>query len=402
MSRILTGVFEIMPVADGSQTFPTMEVTGAASQSYSGDTFFPDWKGNAALRPVFRPRCFDGTSGSSVEFGFVAGIATDAGAASSASQQWYYNNVGIVWSSAGGGKYRSANFLSADGTTPLMELDVSDTAHPRVTFIGNIPQTLSQGDDDVVRFIGKVDGLDDFRIDVSHTIRISELAGGTGNKLDLILSKSSFDNDDSTDDAIEVNVGAVIGNAYVAGFAAIAGAGYKVSFADSVGIDSPYFKAGASAVPASASMLTLHPDDIGGTGVIVGKLLNQGGSVVASVSEVLKDLGDPDIISFDCHTVASESSTVAVEPRQGSVKRGEFLRCVAKVTNRTGESDRTGSYTLKNPRVLKGDGSVVADETVKVKDWTKDGNTYKVYVVSFDTCRQHGGLRIVCEAERRQ
>ena len=41
MSTLLTGVFDIIPVADGSQAFPTMDVTGALSQSYSGNTYFP-------------------------------------------------------------------------------------------------------------------------------------------------------------------------------------------------------------------------------------------------------------------------------------------------------------------------------------------------------------------------
>lgn len=396
MSTLLTGVFDIIPVADGSQAFPTMDVTGALSQSYSGNTYFPDWKTQSALRPVVQPRCYDGLEGSTVEYGFVAGIVTSAGQAATANQQWYYNNTAIIWSAVSGqsGKYRS-NFMSADGTTPLMELDYTDTAHPKVTFIGNIPTTLSSGDDDVIRFIGKVDGLDDFKVDVSRTIRVSELVGGTGNKVDLILSKTSFDNDSGTNDDISVNVAAVINSEYVVGFSAINAKGYKVRLSNSIGIDATYFRSGDANVPSSVVSLTLLPANVGGMGIIVCELLNTTNSVAASVSETVKDLGDPDIVSFECFTVATAQSTTAVAKRDGSIKNGEYLRTIAKVTNRTGEVDRTSNYSWSSAKVLKKDGSEYTTESAKI---TTDSAGHKVYVVDFATSYAQGGLRLKCQA----
>ncbi len=398
MSTLLTGVFDIIPVADGSQSFPTMDVEGALSQSYSGNVYYPDWKNNPLLRPKVQPRCYDGVEGSTVEYGFVPGIATSAGQVGTANQQWYYNNTGVIWNAVTGqsGKYRSTNFLSADGTTPLMELDYTDTAHPKVTFIGNIPSSLSSGDDDVIRFVGLVDGLDNFPVDVSRPIRVSELAGGTSNKVDLILSKTSFDNDSGTVDSISVNVGAVINGAYVVGFSAINATGFKVSFANSIGIDSTYFQSGAQTVPSSVSTLTLNPDDIGGSGIIVCELMNSNNSVVASVSETIKDLGDPDIVSFESFTVATASSTTALEQRKGSIKKSEYLRIIGKVTNRTGETDRTSGYSWIVAKVVKPDGNEVAAETAKI---TTDGSGHKVYVVDFATSYSHGGLRLICRAQ---
>ena len=378
MSTLLTGVFDIIPVADGSQAFPTMDVTGALSQSYSGNTYFPDWKTQSALRPVVQPRCYDGLEGSTVEYGFVAGIVTSAGQAATANQQWYYNNTAIIWSAVSGqsGKYRS-NFMSADGTTPLMELDYTDTAHPKVTFIG------------------KVDGLDDFKVDVSRTIRVSELVGGTGNKVDLILSKTSFDNDSGTNDEISVNVAAVINSEYVVGFSAINAKGYKVRLSNSIGIDATYFRSGDANVPSSVVSLTLLPANVGGMGIIVCELLNTTNSVAASVSETVKDLGDPDIVSFECFTVATAQSTTAVAKRDGSIKNGEYLRTIAKVTNRTGEVDRTSNYSWSTAKVLKKDGSEYTTESAKI---TTDSAGHKVYVVDFATSYAQGGLRLKCQA----
>ena len=397
MSTLLTGVFDIMPCADGSQAFPTLEVTGAMSQSYSGNIYYPNWKDNASLRPVVQPKCYDGVEGSTVEYGFVPGIATSAGTVSTANQQWYYNNTGIIWSAVSGqnGKYRSSNFMSADGTTPLMELDYTNTSHPKVTFIGNIPTDLSLGDDDVLRFVGKVDGLDDFRIDVSRTVRVSELAGGTGNKIDLILSKTSFDNDSATNDSITVNVGAVIEGEYVVGFSAINATGYKVRLSNSIGIDALYFESGDPTVPSSVNTITLLPSNVGGTGTIICELLNATNSVAASVSETIKDLGDPDIVTFESFTVASAESTVAVNKRDGSIKKGEILRCIAKVTNRTGETDRTSSYVWQSAKIVKKDGTEYAAETANI---TTDANGHKVYVTDYATSYAQGGLRMVCKA----
>ena len=397
MSTLLTGVFDIMPVADGSQAFPTLDVSGALSQSYSGTTYFPDWKTNAALRPTVTPRCYDGVEGSTAEYGFVPGIATDAGEVPTANQQWFYNNTGIYWAAVSGqpGKYRSANFLSADGTTPLIELNYTNTAHPSITFIGNIPTSLSGGDDDVLKFVGVVAGLEDFQIEVSRTIRVSELVDGTGNKVDLIMNKTSFDNDSATNDEVTINVGAVINGAYVVGFSAINATGYKVSFANSIGIDSTYFRSGATTVPSSVLALTLHPSDIGGMGTVVCELLSNANSVVATVSETIKDLGDPDIVSFESFTVETISSTTAIEKRNGSVKKNEFLRCIAKVTNRTGEVDRTSNYAWSYAKILKKDGTEDTTETAKI---TTDASGHKVYVVGFSTAYSEGGMRFVCKA----
>ncbi len=396
MGTILTGVLDIIPVADGSQAFPTLDVEGALSQSYSGTTYFPDWKTQSALRPKLTPRCYDGVEGSTIEYGFVAGIATSAGQASTANQQWYYNGLAIYWTRVGSSnKYRSANYLSADGTTPLLELDYSDTAHPWVTFIGNIPTDLSRGDDDIIRFVGKVDGIDDFTIEAERNVRISELVGGTGNKLDLILSKTSFDNDSNTNDSISVNVGAVINGAYVVGFSAINATGYKVSFADSIGINTLYFRAGDTTVPSSVQSLTLLPSYIGGMGVMIGKLLDANDGEAATASEKIRDLGDPDIVTIENFTVASAGSTTKIKDREGSIKKGEYLRCVAKVTNRTGETDKTSSYYWKSARILNKAGQNVTAETAKITG--ADGNP-KVYVVDYATAFAAGGFRFACEA----
>ena len=396
MGTILTGVYDIIPVADGSQSFPTLDLEGALSQSYSGTTYFPDWKTQASLRPKLTPRCYDGVEGSVVEYGFVPGIATAAGQVGTANQQWYYNNTGIIWAQVGStSKYRSANMLSADGSTPLLELDYSNTAHPWVTFIGNIPTDLSQGDDDIIRFVGKVDGIDDFSIDVDRTVRVSELVGGTGNKIDLILSKTSFDNDNNTNDSITVNVGAVINGQYVVGFSAINATGYKVSFADSIGINTLYFRAGDTTVPSSVAQLTLLPSYIGGMGVMIGKLLDPNNSEAATASEKIRDLGDPDIVSFESFTVANASSTTAIAQRDGSIKKNEYLRCIAKVTNRTGDTDKTSSYYLVNARVLNKQGQNVATETAKI---TTDSSGHKVYVAEFSLAYAAGGFRFVCDA----
>ncbi len=401
MSTILTGVFDIMPVADGSQTFPQLEVEGAASQSYSGNTYYPDWKTQPSLRPKFTPHCYDGVEGSVNDYQFLPGIATNAGAVSTANQQWYYNNTGIIWSQVGSTtKYRSSNFLSADGTTPLMELDLSNPNRSWVTFIGNIPTTLSQGDDDVLRFVGKVDGIEGFTVDVSRTIRVSELAGGTGNKVDIILSKTNFDNDMNTNDSITVNVGAVINNEYKVGFSAINAAGYKVSFASSIGINKQYFRSGDPIVPSSVTTLTLLPDDIGGEGTIICNLLDAQNSVVAVDSMLIKDLGDPDIVHVESFTVASAASTTPIDMRNGSIKKDEFLRCIAKVTDRTGTTDKTALYTFTSAAIKTRDGVDLPAETAKITDYTEGGKTYKVYVVDFATAYGAGGLRFIASVQR--
>lgn len=393
---ILTGVYEIIPVTDGSQSFPTLDVSGALSQSYSGTTYFPDWKNNAALRPVVTPRCYDGLEGSVTQFGFVPGIVTSAGQAATANQQWYYNNTPVIWTQVGtSSKYRS-NFLSADGTTPLMELDYSDQAHPWLTFIGNIPTDLSSGDDDKLRFVGKVDGLDGFTIDVVRPIRVSELVGGTGNKIDIILSKSSFDNDSATNDSISVNLAAVINGEYKVGVNAINATGYKVSLASSIGIDHNYYRSGSSVVPNGAS-LDLSPNEIGGMGVIVATLLDANNNEAAVASERIRDLGDPDIISFESYTVANASSTTKLEDRMNSIKSGEFLRIIAKVTNRTGETDKTlsGGYWFHEARVVDKEGNTVSTGV----SITQDANYHKILVVGFDLANSKGGLRFVCRAK---
>lgn len=401
MCTILTGVFDIIPVADGSQTFPSLEVEGAASQSYSGNTYYPDWKTQPSLRPTFTPHCYDGRQGSNVDYDFLPGIATNAGAVSTANQQWYCNGVGVIWSQVGSSsKYRSSNFLSADGTTPLMELDLSNPKRSWVTFIGNIPQTLSQGDDDVLRFVGKVEGIDGFTIDVSKTIRVSELAGGTGNKVDIILSKTNFDNDMNTNDSITVNVGAVINNEYKVGFAAIVAAGYKVSFASSIGIDKLYFRSGDVTVPASVDTITLLPGDIGGEGTIIANLLDARNSVVAVDSILIKDLGDPDIVTIVSFTVGSLASTTPLDYRNGSIKDGEFLRCVAKVTDRTGANDKTNLYTWVNAAILTAGGVEVPAETAKIVDYVESGKTYKAYATDFPTAFSSGGLKFRASVRR--
>ena len=209
------------------------------------------------------------------------------------------------------------------------------------------------------------------------------------------MNKTSFDNDSATNDEVTINVGAVINGAYVVGFSAINATGYKVSFANSIGIDSTYFRSGATTVPSSVLALTLHPSDIGGMGTVVCELLSNANSVVATVSETIKDLGDPDIVSFESFTVETISSTTAIEKRNGSVKKNEFLRCIAKVTNRTGEVDRTSNYAWSYAKILKKDGTEDTTETAKI---TTDASGHKVYVVGFSTAYSEGGMRFVCKA----
>ena len=153
-------------------------------------------------------------------------------------------------------------------------------------------------------------------------------------------------------------------------------------------------------MPSSVTTLTLLPDDIGGEGTIICNLLDAQNSVVAVDSMLIKDLGDPDIVHVESFTVASAASTTPIDQRNGSIKKDEFLRCVAKVTDRTGTADKTALYTFTSVAIKTRDGVDLPAETAKITDYTEGGKTYKVYVVDFATAYGAGGLRFIASVQR--
>lgn len=384
---LLTGTSELVAISDGSQYKTGMTVTGgAASQSYTDEggalKFYPDWKEDANARPIFKPVVYDTTQNGSSAIGFETGMN---------KQKWYYNGTLIEWTA----DTQSGYYISSNANSPLaglFRLNLTDSAHPTLTIIDNIPSAVSSGNDDYIEFVGYIaDGMSSFEVVVGHDVRVSLLSGGVSYKVDLIFSSLLFDNNESTNDAISVDVGAVLGDAgYVKGIAAIRNKGYKLDFSKSAGVTvSPSQPTAAFTI--TANMVT-------GDALIVVELLDNSNQVVAAASEKIADPADPDQVVWQ--NVATKNG--ASRSIEKFVKSGETVTTTVKVMTRDGVTDVSKNYRFKNWKVFTGGGTDVTSSTNPPAQQsglvTQDSSGHFTHSITYDQIVTHGAIKRVVTA----
>lgn len=427
---IITGALELVAQSDGSQFAPNLNVQGVASQSYTEDgKYFPDW--TRGSRPVFTPVVYDTVVSSVTPKPWKAGANPNAlDEDNHYIQAWYYNGSRIVWVEKSGetGIWEST-VLGADGVNSLFQLDWSHPESPVMTIVNNIPYALSAADNDYVEFTGSIlSGQASFPITVGREIKINELSGGTPYKIEISLANgNSFDGSSETDDALYVDVVALLGTDgsvqadanHVPGVeAANAHSGiynvraitsgqaqlYAIDLSQSVGIDRYYYTESGVAVmiannPRPTGGFFIKANDVGGECIIVMRLIDltsQSEMVLATASEKISDLGDPDVITWVPTCTKEGSSRVTAK----EVKSGETVSVQAAVMTRNGGVDVSTLYTFSEFKVRQSGKTADITANVVTTAWSVDGNGHGNFGTNFEKILQYGAILATVKARR--
>ena len=417
---IITGALELVAQSDGSQFVPNMKVVGVASQSYTEDgKYFPDWEENASSRPTFTPEVYNAMIGSNSPMKWMHTDKPNTGGL----QTWKYNRVVITWVAKQGeeGKYVSASPHVAQDSSPLFELNWSNPKTPALTIVNNIPASLSAADNDYIEFVGYVSsGESSYPITMGKEVKINPLSGGTPFKIDIALGNgNSFDGDSQTNDALYVDVIALLGNDgsvqadanHVPGIEATgAHSGiyklraimdgntqlYAVDISQSVGIDRYYYntESGQAQMIAQNRCPTggffIKADDVGGECILVLSLIDlkaNPNKVLSTASEKISDLGDPDVITFSpkCTKDGNERDTAR------EVLIGETVTVIVKVMTRNNGADVSSMYSFSDFGVRQSGGTADITSDVVTSAWEIE-NHHGKWGTTYDKIKKYGAI----------